>query len=43
MRAVESILRPKLGDDADHPAYIFTELRVGYGMPKGETQEQEEA
>ena len=30
-------LRHKLGDDADHPAYIFTEPRVGYRMAKGET------
>ena len=28
-------LRRKLGDDADSPTYIFTELRVGYRMPKG--------
>ena len=26
----------KLGDDAANPAYIFTEPRVGYRMPKGE-------
>ena len=30
-------LRHKLGDDADHTAYIFTEPRVGYRMAKGET------
>ena len=36
-------LRRKLGDDADTPTYIFTEPRVGYRMPKGETKEQEEA
>ena len=30
----------KLGDDADNPTYIFTEPRVGYRMPKGETVEQ---
>ena len=29
-------LRSKLGDDAKDPTYIFTELRVGYRMPKGE-------
>ena len=27
-------LRRKLGDDADNPAYIFTEPRVGYRMPE---------
>ena len=27
-------LRRKLGDDAGSPKYIFTELRVGYRMPK---------
>ncbi len=26
----------KLGDDAANPAYIITEPRVGYRMPKGE-------
>ena len=29
-------LRRKLGDDADNPKYIHTEIRVGYRMPKGE-------
>ena len=28
-------------DDADHPAYIFTEPRFGYRMEKGEGPEQE--
>ena len=37
MRTIVSKLRRKLGDDADNPAYIFTEPRVGYRMPKGET------
>ena len=32
-------LRRKLGDDADNPNYIHTELRVGYRMPKGEGTE----
>ena len=32
-------LRRKLGDDADNPKYIHTELRVGYRMPKGEGTE----
>ena len=31
-------LRRKLGDDAANPTYIFAEPRVGYRMPKGETQ-----
>ena len=31
----------KLGDDSDNPTYIFTEPRVGYRMPKGETWEGE--
>ena len=43
MRTIVSKLRRKLGDDADNPIYIFTEPRVGYRMPKGETQNQEEA
>ena len=43
MRTIVSKLRRKLGDDADNPTYIFTEPRVGYRMPKGETKEQEEA
>ena len=33
-------LRRKLGDDADHPTYIFTESRVGYKMPEGERPQQ---
>ena len=41
MRTIVSKLRRKLGDDADNPVYIFTEPRVGYRMPKGETKEQE--
>ena len=28
-------LRRKLGDDSEYPAYIFTEARVGYRMPRG--------
>ncbi len=32
-------LRSKLNDDADNPTYIFTEPRVGYRMPKGESVE----
>ena len=33
MRTSVSAIRRKLGDDADNPTYIFTELRVGYRMP----------
>ena len=40
MRTIVSKLRRKLGDDADNPTYIFTEPRVGYRMPKGETTGQ---
>ena len=36
IRTVVSRLRRKLGDDANHPTYVFTEPRVGYWMPKGE-------
>ncbi len=43
MRTVTSSLRRKLGDDAENPTYIFTELRVGYRMAKGETQGPEES
>ncbi len=42
MRTIVSRLRRKLGDDANKPTYIFTEPRVGYRMPKGETPEPEE-
>ena len=38
MRTSISSIRRKLGDDADNPTYIFTELRVGYRMPMGEGQ-----
>ena len=31
-------LRRKLGEDAANPKYIFAEPRVGYRMPKGETE-----
>ena len=37
MCAVVITLCRKLGDDAANPTYIFTEPRVGYRMPKGET------
>ena len=42
MRTIVSKLRRKLGDDPDNPTYIFTEPRVGYRMPKGETPEKKE-
>ena len=35
MRTSVSAIRRKLGDDAENPTYIFTELRVGYRMPLG--------
>ena len=38
MRTIVNKLRRKLGDDADNPSYIFTEPRVGYRMPRGETE-----
>ena len=38
LRNVVKRLRRMLGDDADDPSYIFTEPRVGYRMPRGETQ-----
>ena len=31
-------LRRKLGDNAANPTYIFNEPRIGYRMPRGETQ-----
>ena len=34
LRIVVKNLRSKLGDNATNPTYIFTELRVGYWMPK---------
>ena len=39
MRTAISSLRSKLGDDGKDPTYIFTELRVGYRMPRGEAKE----
>ena len=42
MRTIVSKLRRKPGDNADNPTYIFTELRVGYRMPRGETSERGE-
>ena len=36
MRTTISAIRRMLGDDAGDPAYIFTEPRVGYRMPRPE-------
>ena len=38
MRTTVSKLRRKPGDNADNPAYIFTEPKVGYRTPRGETK-----
>ncbi|MCY3543349.1 MAG: winged helix-turn-helix domain-containing protein [Chloroflexi bacterium] len=35
MRTMISKLRRKLGGDAGNLTYIFTELRIGFRMPKG--------
>ena len=35
LRTMVGKLRRKLGDDSDHPTYIFTEPRVGFRMPRG--------
>ena len=40
VRDVIKRLRRKLGDAVDNPKYIFTEPRVGYRMPAGETSGQ---
>ena len=37
MRTVMGKLRGKLGEDARNPSYVFTESRVGYWMPEGDT------
>ena len=41
MRTIVSKLRRKLREDARNPAYIFTEPRVGYRMPRGGTRTEE--
>ena len=41
MRAVMVRLRRRLGDTADHPAYVFNEARVGYWVPAGEKPGEE--
>ena len=38
MRTKVKVLRRKLGDDADNPICIFTDPRVGYQVPKGESE-----
>ena len=40
MRAVVVRLRRRLGDDAEHPTYVFNEPRVGYWVPRGEAEQQ---
>ena len=37
IRTAISTIRRRLNDDADNPTYIFTEVRVGYKMPKADT------
>jgi signal transduction histidine kinase/DNA-binding response OmpR family regulator len=39
MRTIVSKLRRKLGEDGEHPRYIFTEPRVGFRMPAGTAPE----
>ncbi|MCY4391907.1 MAG: response regulator [Chloroflexi bacterium] len=41
MRTIVGKLRRKLGDDTEHPRYIFTEPRVGYRMPRGEAADED--
>lgn len=38
VRTIVKSLRRKLQDDANEPTFIFTEPRVGYRMPPGETR-----
>ena len=38
VRTIVTRLLQKLRDNADQPLYIFTEPRVGYRMPRGETE-----
>ena len=40
MRTIINKLRRKLGDEDDNNTYIFTEPRVGYRLPEGETSER---
>ncbi len=41
MRTMVSKLRRKLGETAGNPTYIFTESRVGFRMPRGESRRAE--
>ena len=41
LRTIVSKLRRKLGDDVGNPSYIFTEPRVGFRMPRGETADRD--
>jgi two-component system KDP operon response regulator KdpE len=34
LRSFVGLLRRKLGDDARHPRFVFTEPSVGYRMPR---------
>lgn len=43
MRTIVGKLRNNLGDAGGNPTRSFTESRVGYRMPKGETAERDEA
>ena len=43
MRTVIRSRPSKLGDDEKEPTYIYTELRNGYRMPKGEVAGRAEA
>ena len=38
MRTIVSKIRRKLGEDGEHPRYIFTEPRIGFRMPRGATE-----
>ncbi len=42
MRTIVRRIRRKLADEAGNPTYVFTEPRVGYRMPKGETEKPNE-
>ena len=35
-------LRGKLGENADNPSHVFAEPRVGYRIPRSESQGPEE-
>ena len=39
LRTIVNKLRRKLGENADTPTYIFTEPRVGYRMPEGQSRQ----